>query len=681
MNILSALLLFLMIFNGLKSAAQTCSQTAGNFTANSTYAANRALLFSALSSNISSSYGFFMNTTVGRGADKIYGIALCRADSTSETCTKCVNTGTKNLTDVCPNQMEAIVWASEGSVPCIVRYSNRSFFGELEFSPKLLLARTDVFEADEVESVKKIWDPHVSSLIGNASQGTKIKYASGQTNLQSFQTIYAITQCTPDLSHSDCDSCLTRIVSDFQSCCGKNKGGASYNPNCLFRWDLYPFYNSSFTLTAPPPPPMASSPAALLSPPSANSTNSKNRKRRSGTVVYIVVPIAIALLVVVAVVIFRRRKQKSLGIERLVSETKGNNVGAECLQFDLATIRIATNSFSDHNKLGEGGFGPVYKGMLINGEVVAVKRLSRNSKQGEEEFKNEVICVARLQHRNLARLVGFCLEGTERLLIYEFFPNSSLDRVVFDAHKRGRLDWEMRHKIIVGIARGLVYLHEDSQLRIVHRDLKASNILLDENMNPKISDFGMARLFESDDQTGDVTSRIVGTYGYMAPEYAFHGEFSIKSDVYSFGVLLLEIITGQMIQKFRGGEERQDLVNYAWKKWSEGTALDLVDPTMSLFSISTSDILRCIHIALLCVQENVGNRPTMTSVLLMLSSTSFIMPRPSRPAYILESTTHQHRSSSLSATHSNSHSTSPRSNSHVERSSRNDVSISELEPR
>ncbi|CAH9103957.1 unnamed protein product [Cuscuta europaea] len=361
MNILSAFLVFLTIFNGLKIAAQTCSQTAGNFTANSTYAANRALLFSKLSTNITSSYGLFINTTVGRGVDKIYGIALCRADSTSETCTKCVTTGTKNLTDVCPNQMEAIVWASEGSVPCIVRYSNRSFFGELEFSPNTIVARTDVFEADEVSPFRKILDPHVSSLIANASQGTKIKYASGQTNLPSFQTIYATAQCTPDLSQSDCGSCLTRIVGDFQSCCGKNKGGASYNPNCLFRWDLYPFYNSSFTVSTQPPPPVALSPTALLSPPAANSTNSENRKSRSRTILFVGVAIAFALLVLAAVVIFRRKKQKSGGIGRLISETKGDNVGAECLQFDLATIRIATNSFSDHNKLGEGGFGPVYK--------------------------------------------------------------------------------------------------------------------------------------------------------------------------------------------------------------------------------------------------------------------------------------------------------------------------------
>ncbi|CAH9103953.1 unnamed protein product [Cuscuta europaea] len=202
-------------------------------------------------------------------------------------------------------------------------------------------------------------------------------------------------------------------------------------------------------------------------------------------------------------------------------------------------------------------------------------------------------------------------------------------------------------------------------------------------MNPKISDFGMARLFESDDQTRDVTHRIVGTYGYMAPEYVIHGQFSSKSDVYSFGVLLLEIITGERIKSFRGGEEEQSLVDYAWSMWNKRTPLVLIDSTMPSFSTFTSDIIRCIHIALLCVQENVGSRPTMASVVLMLSSRSVIMSRPSRPAYIIHSMTQQHASSSSSSSsaHNNSHSISTRSSSHVERSSRNEVSISELEPR
>ncbi|XVE65724.1 hypothetical protein DITRI_Ditri08aG0022500 [Diplodiscus trichospermus] len=211
--------------------------------------------------------------------------------------------------------------------------------------------------------------------------------------------------------------------------------------------------------------------------------------------------------------------------------------------FNLATIVAATNNLSSENRLGEGGFGPVYKGTL-NGQEIAVKRLSKSSRQGVEEFKNEVTLIAKLQHRNLVRILGCCIEKEEKMLIYEYLPNKSLDCFIFDEQKRSLLDWGKRFEIFYGIARGIVYLHQDSRLRIIHRDLKASNILLDVDMNPKISDFGMARIFGGNQLEAN-TKHVVGTYGYMAPEYAMSGQFSIKSDVYSFGVLLLEIITGR----------------------------------------------------------------------------------------------------------------------------------------
>ncbi|WZY88332.1 hypothetical protein YC2023_045067 [Brassica napus] len=214
-----------------------------------------------------------------------------------------------------------------------------------------------------------------------------------------------------------------------------------------------------------------------------------------------------------------------------------------------STIEAATSNFSERNKLGQGGFGEVYKGMLMNGTEVAVKRLSKKSEQGDTEFKNEVIVVAKLQHRNLVRLLGFSLHGEEKLLVYEFVPNKSLDYFLFDPKKRIQLDWGVRHNIIHGITRGILYLHHDSRLKIIHRDLKASNILLDADMNPKIADFGMARIFGME-QTVANTARVVGTFGYMAPEYVTHGQFSTKSDVYSFGVLMLEIISGKKNSSF-----------------------------------------------------------------------------------------------------------------------------------
>ncbi|XP_042485730.1 G-type lectin S-receptor-like serine/threonine-protein kinase RKS1 isoform X2 [Macadamia integrifolia] len=226
------------------------------------------------------------------------------------------------------------------------------------------------------------------------------------------------------------------------------------------------------------------------------------------------------------------------------NELEDNGTNPELPFLEIDVVAAATDNFSSNNKLGEGGFGPVYKGRLFNGREIAVKRLSRNSGQGMEEFKTEVVLIAKLQHRNLVRLLAWSIQEEEKMLIYEYMPNKSLDCFIFDKTKSALLDWRKRFEIIVGVARGVLYLHQDSRLRIIHRDLKASNVLLDKGMNPKISDFGMARMFGGN-QIQANTTKVVGTYGYMSPEYAMQGIFSIKSDVFSFGVLLLEIISGK----------------------------------------------------------------------------------------------------------------------------------------
>ncbi|XP_058073013.1 receptor-like serine/threonine-protein kinase SD1-8 isoform X3 [Magnolia sinica] len=311
-------------------------------------------------------------------------------------------------------------------------------------------------------------------------------------------------------------------------------------------------------------------------------------------------------------------------------ELEESTNGSELPLFDLRVIVAATSNFSSENKLGAGGFGPVYKGKLMNGQEIAVKRLSKKSGQGSEEFKNEVLLIAKLQHRNLVRIMGFCTQGDEKMLIYEYMRNKSLDWFIFDEMRRVLLDWTQRFKIIMGIARGVLYLHQDSRLRIIHRDLKASNVLLDDEMNPRISDFGMARIFGGN-QTQANTNRVVGTFGYMSPEYAMDGLFSVKSDVFSFGVLLLEIINGKRNNSCFSDDPSQNLIRYAWGLWNEGRGLELVDSSM-VSSCPTNEVRRCIQVGLLCVQENAKDRPTMASVVFMLGIDT-AMPTPKQPAF------------------------------------------------
>ncbi|XVF82410.1 hypothetical protein PTKIN_Ptkin16aG0045200 [Pterospermum kingtungense] len=314
-------------------------------------------------------------------------------------------------------------------------------------------------------------------------------------------------------------------------------------------------------------------------------------------------------------------------------EIEESRKNADLPFFDLNTIVVATNNFSSDNKLGRGGFGSVYKGVLLNGKEIAVKRLSRNSGQGVEEFKNEIVLIAKLQHRNLVSMLGCCIEGEEKMLIYEYLPNKSLDSIIFDESKRSSLDWKKRFEIICGIARGILYLHQDSKLRIIHRDLKASNVLLDAAMNPKISDFGMARIFGGDQIEGS-TNRVVGTYGYMSPEYAMEGLFSMKSDVYSFGVLLLEIVTGRKNSGYYPDSPSLNLVGHIWNSWNEDKAMEVVDSALG-DSYSANEVLRCIQTGLLCVQEHATDRPMMSTIMFMLSNET-ALPFPNRPAFILK---------------------------------------------
>ncbi|XP_042373317.1 receptor-like serine/threonine-protein kinase SD1-8 [Zingiber officinale] len=363
-----------------------------------------------------------------------------------------------------------------------------------------------------------------------------------------------------------------------------------------------------------------------------------SNKRRVGVIVAVTLA-ASFLLSCAAFCIWRWKTKKSFVGE----ETEEQDLDLPL--FDLDTIVNATGNFSTGNKLGEGGFGPVYKGRLSEGQEIAVKRLSKTSSQGVNEFKNEVQLIAKLQHRSLVRLLGCCVEAGERMLIYEYLSNGSLDTFLFDEVKSGQLDWKLRYNIIVGIARGLLYLHHDSRFIIIHRDLKASNILLDQDMNPKISDFGMARILDGDENAAK-TKRIVGTYGYMPPEYIKNGRFSIKSDIFSFGVLILEIISGKRNTEVFTSDQHLNLLDYVWRLWRNDKALELIDETICP-PFSMEEVMRCINIGLLCVQERCEDRPIVTSILLMLlGSDNTSLPEPRQPGFVSRDL-HEGNSSSI----------------------------------
>ncbi|PKI34493.1 hypothetical protein CRG98_045115 [Punica granatum] len=339
-----------------------------------------------------------------------------------------------------------------------------------------------------------------------------------------LQRLYTLAQCTPDLTPTDCTMCLQTGAGVLL----RGSHGARYfNPSCTIRYETYVFYNeTAVALLLPPPPAPAPQPPPSLVP------RPKGRKISTAVIIALVTPIGVTVMVFIILCCLKRRR----AAKRLYAASVGNDItNAGSLQFDFAPILAATEDFSANNKLGEGGFGEVFKGVLRTGQLIAVKRLSRSSGQGAEEFKNEVMVVAKLQHRNLL--------------------------TISDSEKQGRLDWSRRYKIIAGIARGMLYLHEESRLRIIHRDLKTSNVLLDADMNPKIADFGMARIFGVD-QTQGTTNKVVGTFGYMSPEYAMHGQFSVKSDVYSFGVLVLEIISGEKNSSFYQSGTAEDLPSH-----------------------------------------------------------------------------------------------------------------------
>ncbi|QCE10158.1 serine/threonine-protein kinase PBS1 [Vigna unguiculata] len=353
----------------------------------------------------------------------------------------------------------------------------------------------------------------------------------------------------------------------------------------------------------------------LISAITVNSDNPPGSSISVGIVVGIVVALVVIIILLVGILWWKCCLRKKSSLER---ELKGLELRTSV--FTLRQIKLATNNFDEENKIGEGGFGPVYKGCLSDGTLIAVKLLSSKSRQGNREFLNEIGMISALQHPYLVKLYGCCVEGNHLLLVYEYMENNNLARALFGPEElQIKLDWPTRYKICVGIARGLAYLHEESRLKVVHRDIKATNVLLDKDLNPKISDFGLAKLDE--EENTHISTRIAGTYGYMAPEYAMHGYLTDKADVYSFGIVVLEIINGRNNTIHRQKEESFSILDWAHMLKEKCDLMELVDRRLGS-DFNKEEVLVMIKVALLCTQVTTTLRPTMSSVVSILEGKS-----------------------------------------------------------
>ncbi|KAF3777375.1 Cysteine-rich receptor-like protein kinase 15 [Nymphaea thermarum] len=557
--------------SGAEPISSKCSAVAGG-----TFQENLKALLFYLVEYTPQKNGFYFGTA-GQPADQVYGQALCRGDVPLADCWNCTSHASAKILELCPSSKNAVIWFDY----CQLRYSDFNFTGTIDTDDRGYRP-----EHQNGASTHKSLDEKVRTLINSLSDyatadESRLMFATGTIPASDSQNIYGLVQCARDITAVNCRNCLQNASSDIKS---GEAGALILTGSCRLQYGMDKFFSGD--------------PQRVIS-------GLESNQKQLLKIVTIVSATGGALIILIFLLLILRIRKRYLARLRYNQEISllymGNpssheSADQELPQISLKVLRDATANFCDANKLGQGGYGHVYKGRLPNGQLIAVKRLSEESGQGINEFKNEANLIAKLQHKNLVKLL--------------------------DPAKRSSLNWQMRFNIVTGVARGLLYLHQDSRLNIIHRDLKAGNVLLDEGMNPKISDFGMARIF-SGNQSQANTGTIVGTYGYMAPEYAMDGLFSIKSDVYSFGILLLEIISGQLNSGFHLSQQSHSLV---------GHPLDFIDPMLG-DSVHTEDILRCIHVALLCLQDDSSSRPTMSTVFHMLGNESRPLQKPLEPTF------------------------------------------------
>ncbi|OAY77361.1 cysteine-rich receptor-like protein kinase 2 isoform X2 [Ananas comosus] len=571
---------------------------------------------------------------VSGGANTVYGLGQCFGYLAPTSCQICYFQSRLKLPHCLPATDSRIYLDG-----CFLRYADHNVSADA----------TDAYDTSvcgNASTNSSAFNDAATRLVANLTAGalnqTKF-YQVGSASVAAGVSVYGMAQCWRSLNASGCRECLESARASAVKCLPATDGKA-LNAGCFVRYSTEPFYLA------------------------ASSSGGGSSARR--TIIVALTSVVAVLAVIGIIIIWKKMRSK----DDLIDDLDGSgeyirSISGSHLSFKYEDLRKATDNFNQINKLGQGGYGSVYKGVLSDGREIAVKRLFFTTRPWVDQFFNEVTLVSQVQHKNLVKLLGCSVEGPESLLVYEYLCNTSLDNFLFDSFKKNLLDWERRFEIIVGTAEGLSYLHSASEIRIIHRDIKASNILLDERFKPKIADFGLARNFMEDQS--HLSTGLAGTFGYMAPEYIVHGQLTEKADIYSYGVLVLEIITGRKNHNsVASSDEGHSLMSLIWQHFNAKTVIELLDPCLQK-RCPEEQALKVFQVGLLCAQASPNLRPPMWKVVELLNSESKELPLPSQPPFINVKGTSSKSNSSESPSVVTSSSKSP--------FSLNQISVSQLD--
>ncbi|CAG7869360.1 hypothetical protein HID58_021900 [Brassica napus] len=527
----------------------------------------------------------------------IYVLLQCRQDLSASHCRRCFNDSKLKLEETCSSSNSGRVHGDN----CFLRFDNRDFSEEF-VDPRF--DRTKCKRTGPV--VDKFWidldEAFVNATLKAVKKGgfgaASVSPAGGSPG------VYALAQCWQRLDGNSCRDCLVNARSSLRAC--QSHEARAFFTGCYLKYSTRKFFDDAAVLK--------------LDDDERSFINSSYLPDLSDQDVMKLAVAAFSLSILTSLGAFISYKRFSRKRKAQIPS---------CSNFKYEVLEKATESFHDSMKLGQGGAGSVYKGILPDGRVVAVKKLFFNTREWADQFFNEVNLISRVEHKNLVRLLGCSIEGPKSLLVYEYVQNRSLDQILFMKNTVHILSWKQRFTIIIGISEGLEYLHRGSEVKIIHRDIKTSNILLDQNLSPKIADFGLARSLGTDKT--QTNTGIAGTLGYLAPEYLIKGQLTEKADVYAYGVLIIEIATGKKNNAFSQGTS--SVLHSVWEHFKADTLKSSVDPRLKGM-FTEEEALKVLEIGLLCVQSSVELRPSMSEIVYMLKNNDCKFDSPRQPPFL-----------------------------------------------